>query len=33
MRLDVPMYSVDSVVRRGTALQETHVARETISSG
>ena len=33
MTLDVPMYSVDSVVRRGTALQETHVARETISSG
>ncbi len=33
MTLDVPMYSVDSVVRRGTALQETRIARETIISG
>ena len=33
MTLDVPMYSIDSVVRRGTALQETRVARETVGSG
>ncbi len=27
--LDVPIYSVDAVVRRGRALQETSAARET----
>ena len=27
--LDVPMYAVDAVVRRGTALQKTRVAIET----
>lgn len=29
MALDVPIYAVDAVVRRGTALQETRIARET----
>jgi len=33
MTLDVPMYSVDSVVRRGIALQKTRVARVTVGSG
>ncbi len=28
MNLDVPMYAVDAVVRRGSALQETRIARE-----
>ena len=30
--LDVPIYSVDAVVRRGHALQETSAARETAAS-
>ncbi len=29
MALDVPIYAVDAVVRRGTALQKTHVAVQT----
>jgi NADH-quinone oxidoreductase subunit G len=29
MVLDVPIYAVDAVVRRGTALQKTHVAVQT----
>jgi NADH-quinone oxidoreductase subunit G len=29
LALDVPIYAVDAVVRRGTALQKTRIARET----
>ena len=30
--LDIPIYSVDAVVRRGRALQDTAAARETVAS-
>jgi hypothetical protein len=30
--LDVPMYSIDPVVRRGSALQKTSAAREAVES-
>jgi hypothetical protein len=31
--LDVPMYSIDSLVRRGDALQHTQIATETSERG